>query len=161
VTLAETPEPPSIRPARLAAGELLETVCAVPLEKGERVVLFARADHARAKVLHIVIGVLLLPLLVGIPLILYGVFYERWHLRFAAVTTRRVVLQTGAEPARWLSLDEITGLRREEKRVVVEGARGALVIDDRPFVPTVGAALERARADRAYLDTLPTANYPA
>jgi hypothetical protein len=104
-------EPPSDEATRMVPGEPLVTVCGVPLEGGERVVFFARPRHTRNKLAYILAGVVLAPLLVGIAFIAYGLLYERWHLRFVAVTNRRIVIQRGARPARWLRLDDVVEVR--------------------------------------------------
>jgi hypothetical protein len=105
-----TPEP-SPQPSPIVPGEPLVTVCGVPLEQGERVVFFARPQHTRKKVLYVILGVLLTPLVVGLALIAYGLMYERWHLRFVAITNRRVVLQRGSRGPRWLRLTEVVDVR--------------------------------------------------
>jgi hypothetical protein len=102
---------PSPEPSPIVPGEPLVTVCGVPLEAGERVVFFARPRHARQKVLYVVLGVLLAPLVVGIAFIAYGLMYDRWHLRFVAVTNRRVVLQRGTRSPRWLRLTDVLDVR--------------------------------------------------
>src|SRR5258706_6340212 len=90
----------------VSAVEHLETVGGVPLEQGERVVLFALPNHRVAKIVHIVLGVLLIPLLVGIPLLIYGILYERWQLQFVALTDRRVITKKGETGVHWLRLDD-------------------------------------------------------
>jgi len=102
---------PSPEPMPVVPGEPLVTVCGVPLAAGERVVFFARPRHARNKLVYVLVGILLAPVLVGLAFIAYGLMYDRWHLRFVAVTNRRVVLQRGARPARWLRLEDVVDVR--------------------------------------------------
>lgn len=102
---------PSPEPSPIIPGEPLVTVCGVPLEAGERVVFFARPRHARQRVLYLVLGALLAPLVVGLAFIAYGLMYERWHLRFVAITNRRVVLQRGTKTPRWLRLTDVVDVR--------------------------------------------------
>jgi len=110
---------PSPEPSPIVPGEPLVTVCGVPLEAGERVVFFARPRHARQKVLYVVLGALLAPLVVGFAFIAYGLMYERWHLRFVAITNRRVVLQRGTRTPRWLRLADVVDVRA--KRATARG----------------------------------------
>jgi len=110
---------PSPEPSPIVPGEPLVTVCGVPLEAGERVVFFARPRHARQKLLYVVLGALLAPLVVGFAFIAYGLMYERWHLRFVAITNRRVVLQRGNRSARWLRLTDVVDIRA--KRATARG----------------------------------------
>lgn len=110
---------PSPEPSPIVPGEPLVTVCGVPLEAGERVVFFARPSHARQKLLYVVLGALLAPFVVGFAFIAYGLMYERWHLRFVAITNRRVVLQRGNRSARWLRLADVVDIRA--KRATARG----------------------------------------
>ena len=114
--------PPPVAPIALAPGEPIETVCGVPLETGERVVLFFAPTHRAARCLLIAVGVLLAVVLFGIVLILYGVFYDRWHLRFVAVTDRRVIAQKGDRAARWLYLRDVVELRAKRDAAASGGA---------------------------------------
>jgi hypothetical protein len=102
---------PSPEPVVVTPGQPLVTVCGAALEQGERVLFFARARHVRSRVIYALLGVLLTPLLVGIAFLVYGILYERWNLRFVAVTSRRVIVQRGARPARWLRLADVTDVR--------------------------------------------------
>jgi hypothetical protein len=106
----ELPEPSSRAPA-LVPGQALVTVCGVPLEDGERVVFFALPRHTRQKLVYVLLGVLLAPLVVGLAFIAYGLMYERWNLRFVAITNRRIVVQRGARSARWLRLEDVLEVR--------------------------------------------------
>ena len=118
--------PPSVRPIATTAGEPLDTVCGVPLETGERVVMFYAADHKVAKWIHIVLGVIFLVAIFGLLLILYGVYFERWHLKFVAITDRRVILQKGDKPARWLYLKEVIDLRAKRASSSAPGVVGVV-----------------------------------
>ncbi len=118
--------PPSVRPITTTPGEPLDTVCGVPLETGERVVMFFSADHKIAKWIHIVLGVVLLVVIFGLMLILYGVYYDRWHLRFVAITDRRIIMQTGNKPARWLYLTEVVDLRAKRSSSAAPGVVGVV-----------------------------------
>lgn len=118
--------PPSVRPIATVPGEPLDTVCGVPLETGERVVLFYAADHKVAKWIHIALGVVLLVAIFGLMLILYGVYYDRWHLRFVAITDRRIILQKGRKPARWLYLKEVVDLRAKRASSSAPGVVGVV-----------------------------------
>lgn len=117
--------PPPVKTAELVPGAPLETVRGVPLEPGERVIAYFEANHKTAKIVHIVIGVVLIPLLFGIALVAYGFLYDRWHLRFAVVTNKRVIMQKGSEPARWLHRDEIVELRSRRESGSGGGVYGA------------------------------------
>jgi hypothetical protein len=132
--------PPPVRPAQLTPGHPLETLHGVALEPGERVVVYAAANHKTAKVIHIVIGVLLAPVLVGIAIIVYGVMYDRWHLRFVAITSKRVIMQKGNEPARWLAREEIVDVRSRRESGGGGGIYGAAA--------TVGQAAENLVAQK-------------
>jgi len=118
---------PSPEPSPIVPGEPLVTVCGVPLESGERVVFFARPRHGRQRVLYVVLGALLAPLVVGFAFIAYGLMYERWHLRFVAITNRRVVLQRGKKSPRWLRLTEVVDVRAKRAR-----ARGGAIATPLP-----------------------------
>jgi hypothetical protein len=113
---------PSPEPAPIVPGDPLVTVCGVPLEAGERVVFFARPRHARQKVLYVVLGALLAPLVVGFAFIAYGLMYDRWHLRFVAITNRRLVVQRGTRSARWLRLRDVVDVRARRTSAPRAGA---------------------------------------
>jgi hypothetical protein len=113
--------PPPVEPIALIQGEPLDSVCGVPLETGERVVVLYLPDHKIAKWMYIVVGVLLIPILFGLVLIAYGVMYERWHLRFVAITDRRLIVQTGEKAARWLYLKDVVELRAKRMRSAAPG----------------------------------------
>jgi hypothetical protein len=115
----DSPEPPPLEEIALAPGQALETVSGVPLEAGERVLFYSRARHTTHKVAHILVGILLAPLIVGIAFLVYGILYERWHLRFVAITTKRIITKKGDKPARWLRLGDVVDVR-------VRGASGAM-----------------------------------
>jgi len=180
---------PSPEPSPVVPGEPLVTVCGVPLEGGERVVFFARPRHLRQKVLYVVLGTLLAPLVVGLAFIAYGLMYERWHLRFVAVTNRRIVLQRGTKTPRWLRLDEVVDVKarqaaprggaiatplpeaRGEKTerehwsnaeaVVVTGRRGTLAIDESVPPQELGPALANAVWSEGWLERVPTVHHPS
>lgn len=170
-------------------GPLL-TVCSVPLEPGERVVFFARPRHARQKVLYVVLGVLLAPLILGLAFVAYGLLYDRWHLRFVAVTNRRVVLQRGTKSPRWLRLADVSDVRAKRARapsgaigslypeashgaktdpkhwaeadaVVVYAKGGALSVEECVEPQLLGPALANALWTEGYLDTAPTVHHPS
>ncbi len=151
-----------------AAGRLT-----VPLEQGERIVFFARPHHARHKLVYVVVGVLLAPLVLGFGFLAYGLLYQRYNLRFVAVTNRRVIVQRGTKPARWLRLAEVMDLRARRggpsahgamrprdataaldktdprhwthaHTIVVQGHGGALSIDDSVALDRVGPAIAHA-----------------
>jgi hypothetical protein len=180
---------PSPQPTALVPGDPLVTVCGVPLEAGERVVFFARPRHARNKLVYILAGIVLAPVLVGIAFIAYGLMYERWHLRFVAVTNRRIVLQRGSRSARWLRLDDVVDLRAQHTHppsgaigsaspermqaktdpthwsradaIVVSGKGGVLSIDESVAPETLGPALAHVLWTDGYLDRAPTVHHPA
>ncbi len=165
------------------------TVCGVPLETGERVVLFARPRHARNKMVYVVVGILLAPLGVGFALIAYGLIYQRYNLRFLALTNRRIVLQRGHKPARWLRLAEVVELRAKRaggtgatiagpqgvpapektdprhwahaQAIVVHGRVGALSIDDSVALEQVGPAIANALQTEGAFDRWPAVNHPS
>ena len=123
----ESQLPPPPNPQRqLSVSDRLETVCGVPLEEGERVLLYIQPSHRTAKLLHIIAGVVLLVALVGIPLLIYGILYERWHLKFVVVTTRRILTKTGNKPVRWLYLKEVVDVRAKRADTAGGGAIGAV-----------------------------------
>jgi hypothetical protein len=180
---------PSPQPSPIVPGEPLVTVCGVPLEGGERVVFFARPRHGRQRMLYVVLGVLLAPLVVGFAFIAYGVLYERWHLRYVAITNRRLVVQRGNRGARWLRLTEVVDVRakRTSNRpgaiatplpeanskktepghwaqvdsVIVSGKSGVLSIDESVPPEVVGPALANAVWTEGYLDRLPPVHHPS
>ena len=180
---------PSPEPSPIVPGEPLATVCGVPLEAGERVVFFARPRHARQKVLYVVLGALLAPLFVGLAFLAYGLMYERWHLRFVAITNRRVVVQRGTKSARWLRLDDVVDVRAKRApprggaiatplgetqgkktepehwsnadTVVVSGKSGTLSIDESVAPEQVGPALANAVWTDGYLMRVPTVHHPS
>jgi hypothetical protein len=128
--------------------EALDTVCGLPLEPGERVVFYYAADHKLAKILHIAVGVLLAVVLFGFVLIVYGILYDRWHLKFVAITDRRILVKRGDRPALWLYLSEVVELRaqREERSGGgVIGAVGAVA-----HLAQNKAAEEKKQTDAAY-----------
>ena len=133
---------PSPEPSPIVPGEPLVTVCGVPLEGGERVVFFARPRHARQKLLYVVLGVLLAPLVVGLAFIAYGVMYERWHLRFVAITNRRVVLQRGNKSPRWLRLGDVVDLRAKRA-----AARGGAIATPLPEAQGLVRATEKTNRE--------------
>ena len=190
--LASEPElapEPSPQPSPIVPGEPLVTVCGTPLEAGERVIFFARPRHARQKVLYVVLGVLLAPLVVGFAFIAYGLMYARWHLRFVAITNRRVVVQRGTRGPRWLRLTDVVDVRarRTEGRsgaiatplpeanskktdprhwsdadsVVVSGKTGVLSIDDSVPPEVLGPALAHALWTEGHLERVPTVLHPS
>lgn len=179
-------EPPP-EPTPVVPGEPLVTVCGVPLGAGERVVFFARPRHTRNKLVYVLVGVLLSPVLVGIAFIAYGLMYDRWHLRFVAVTNRRVLVQRGGRPARWLRLEDVVDVRARRAQtpsgaiatplpapeaktdpshwtrasaVVVSGRGGALSIDESVAPETVGPAIAHVLWTDGYLDRAPTVHHP-
>lgn len=103
-----------------------ETVSGIPLEPGERVVLFYVANHKLAKTLHIAIGVLLAVVLFGIVLIVYGILYDRWHLKLVIVTDRRVIVKCGDEASRWLYLKEVVDVYAKREAKAGGGIVGAV-----------------------------------
>src|SRR5579859_1437801 len=107
----EPDEEPPPEPSPIVPADPMVTVCGVPLEAGERVVFFARPRHTRSRVVYVLAGVLLAPLVVGLAFIAYGLLYERWHLRFVAITNRRVVVQRGHRGARWLRLGDVVEVK--------------------------------------------------
>jgi hypothetical protein len=151
-------------------------------------VFFARPRHTRNKLAYILAGVLLAPLLVGIAFIAYGLMYERWHLRFVAVTNRRIVIQRGARPVRWLRLEDVVDLRAQRTRaptgaiaaetpdgtsaktdpthwsradaVIVSGRAGTLSIDESVAPETLGPALAHVLWTDGYLERVPTVHHP-
>jgi hypothetical protein len=179
---------PSPEPLSVVPGEPLATVCGVPLGAGERVVFFARPRHTRSKVVYVLVGVLLAPVLVGIAFIAYGLMYDRWHLRFVAVTNRRVLLQRGGRPARWLRLEDVVDVRARRadspsgviatplprapeaktdpshweraSAVIVSGRGGALSIDESVAPETLGPAIAHVLWTDGYLDRAPSVHHP-
>jgi hypothetical protein len=132
---------PSPEPSPIIPGDPLVTVCGVPLEAGERVVFFARPRHGRQKFLYVVLGALLAPLVVGFAFIAYGLMYERWHLRFVAITNRRVVLQRGTKTPRWLRLTDVVDVRARRAP-----ARGGAITT--PLPEAYGRADAARKTDR-------------
>src|SRR5262249_32285379 len=120
----------------------LGTLCGYPLEPGERVVFFGAPEHTRTKAALIALGIVLAILLFGIFVIIYGVLYERWGLRFVAVTNKRVISQKGQHPPRFVRLDEIVKLRAA--RPETEGAGGGLA----GAAMSAAASMEVAAAER-------------
>jgi hypothetical protein len=185
------PEPdaePPPEPSPIVPADPMVTVCGVPLEAGERVVFFARPRHTRSRVVYVLAGVLLAPLVVGLAFIAYGLLYERWHLRFVAITNRRVLVQRGNRGARWLRLGDVvevkakraaqpgaigtplpeaTGERTDPKHwadaaaIVVRGRGGALSIDEGIAPQVVGPALANALWTAGYLDRVPSVHHPS
>jgi hypothetical protein len=174
----------------IVPGEPIVTLCGMPLEAGERVVFFARPRHARQKLVYVIVGVLLAPLVVGFAFIAYGLMYERYNLRFVAITTRRIVVQRGARPPRWLRLPEVVDVRarhagaqsgtmtepaakeraprktdpshwRNAEAVVVQGRAGALSIDESVAPEVLGPAVANAIWTEGYLDSLPEVHHPS
>jgi len=183
------PEPAVSQPTAIVPGEPLLTVCGVALEVGERVVFFARPRHTRNKLAYVLAGILLAPVLVGFAFIAYGLMYERWHLRFVAVTNRRIVLQRGARPARWLRLEDVVDVRAQHghassgaiaaatpdraqaktdpthwaraNAVIVSGREGTLSIDESVAPETLGPALAHVLWTDGYLSRVPTVHHPS
>ena len=128
--------------------EPTETVSGIPLEHGERVVLYYVADHKLAKTLHIAIGVLLAVVLFGIVLIVYGILYDRWHLKLVIVTDRRIIVKGGDKPSRWLYLSEVVELEAKREAKTGGGVIGA-----------VGAVAHHAQTEAASERTQTDAGY--
>lgn len=181
-------EPP-VEPVAVAPGQALRTVCGAPLEPEERVIFFSQPRHTRSKLVYVLVGVLLSPLLVGIALIVYGLLYERWHLRFVAVTNRRVVVQRGNKQPRWLRLGDVTDVRVKRGRspagagaqaqaprddgaktepntwrgvagIVVHGTKGALTVDASVPPELLGPTLAHALGTSGYVDSVPAVVHP-
>jgi hypothetical protein len=172
-------EPPP-EPVAVTPGQPLVTVCGAALEQGERVLFFARARHVRSRVIYALLGVLLAPLLVGIAFLVYAVFYERWNLRFVAVTNRRVLVQRGARSARSLRLTDVTEVRAKRRKgegepaektdarhwlgaeaIIVQGPKGALSIDASVRPDLLGPAVANAVWTEGYVDRVPAVVHPA
>src|SRR5690242_19573282 len=95
VEAGDLPSSPALARAAPEGGGAVETVCGVPLESGERVLFYSQPNHRTAKLVHIIFGVVFAVIVLGIFLIVYGVLYDRWHLKFVAMTNRRILTQTG------------------------------------------------------------------
>jgi hypothetical protein len=176
-------------PASIVPGQPLMTVCGVPLEAGERVVFFARPHHARQKLVYVLVGVLLAPLVVGFAFIAYGLMYQRYNLRFVAITNRRVVVMRGTKRPRWLRLPEVTDVRARRagspagtiapsspershektdprhwlyaEAVVIHGRGGALSIDESVPPELIGPAIANAVWTPGWIDRLPSVHHPS
>jgi hypothetical protein len=180
-------EPPP-EPAPIVPADPMVTVCGVPLEEGERVIFFARPSHTRHRVVYVLVGILLVPLVVGLAFIAYGLMYERWHLRFVAITNRRVVLRRGNRGARWLRLGDVVDVKAQrgatpgaiatpvpelpgEKTdpkhwadaaaVVIRGRDGALSVDESVAPQVLGPTLANAVWTEGYLERVPSVHHPS
>lgn len=155
----------------------LGTVCGVPLESGERVVYFVAPDHTKTKRRIILWGALLTLILFGFVLIAYGAMYERWGLRFVALTNKRIIVGKGERGVRTARLAEIADIRGEGNAggadktdsrywvrsdgIVVEArGGGALFIDKSADPQRLGPALANALYTAGYFDRVPTAHCP-
>jgi hypothetical protein len=131
-------EAPASQP--LAAGQPLVTVCGVPLEAGERVVFFAHPRHLRQKLLYVLVGALLSPLVVGIAFIAYGLMYQRYNLRFVAITNHRIILSKGTKSVRWLRLSDVIDVRAKRAASTAQ-AIGAIGTGASPSARTTDRTL--------------------
>lgn len=154
----------------------LGTVCGFPLESGERVVYFVAPNHAKTKRRIILWGVLLTVILFGFVLIAYGAMYERWGLRFVALTNKRIIVGKGDRPARAVRLGEVADLRgdghaggadktdsrywMQSDGIVVESKAGPLFIDRSAEPQRLGPAIANALYTADYFDRVPTAHCP-
>ena len=158
----------------------LGTVLGTPLEKGERVLFFVAPDHTRTKVLLVLLGVLLAVLVFGIFVVIYGVLYDRWGIRFVALTNHRILVQKGNAPPRFMRLSDVVDVRsrggarasksNEEKTmspyweesgaIVIEGKKGTFVLDKSVDPRRFGPAIANAVYTEGYLERAPTIHSP-
>jgi hypothetical protein len=155
----------------------LGTVLGTPLEPGERVLFFVTPNHARTKLLLVLLGILLAVVVFGIFVVIYGVLYDRWGIRFVAVTNHRILVQKGNAPARFMRLSDVVDVRsrgrgtqaaksNEEKTmspyweasdaVVVEGTKGTFVLDASVEPKRLGPAIANAVYTAGHLDRAPS-----
>jgi len=164
----------------------LGTVRGFPLEPGERVVFYVAPDHSRTKTRLVLFGVLLAVVVFGLFLIYYGLKYERWGLRFVAVTNTRIIVGRGDRPARAMPLAAITALRAEPElpgsdksgvsnagadktdarywaaadALALDTKEGAVVIDKSADLAHLGPVIANALYTKGYFDRVPTVHCP-
>ncbi len=66
------------------------TVARVPLLPGERVLYFHKPDQGMTRIWYILVGVLLIPVLLGIYLLYVGIFFEEKSSHYWVITTHRL-----------------------------------------------------------------------
>ena len=157
----------------------LGTVLGTPLEKGERVLFFVAPDHTKTKVLLVLLGILLTVVIFGIFVVICGVLYDRWGIRFVAVTNHRILVQKGNAPARFMRLSDVVDVRSRgatasksnvEKTmspywegsgaIVIEGTKGTFVLDESVNPRRLGPAIANAVYTEGYLERAPTIHSP-
>lgn len=82
------------------------SVMGVPLAAGERVIYFFKPNYKTTKIALIVIGVLTIWAIVGIILIVLGVYHEKWNPRAHIVTNQRVMEISGKGVPSWIPLSD-------------------------------------------------------
>ena len=107
------PQPPQAGP----------TIWGVPLEYGERVLYYRRHTGSGERIFMIVMGVVLLPVLFGILLLYWGIFYEQTHERVQVITDRRILGISGTRV-----LKTAFSLREIERIVRVTGKKNQYVV---------------------------------
>jgi hypothetical protein len=162
------------------------TVLGEPLEEGERVLFYVQPSYTLVRALLLVFGVVLLAGLLGCVLIAYGLLYERWALRFVAITNRRLLVKKGERRALSIALADVIALKprrhvgaglvapsksapdtqlapgywKAADSLLVQGRHGSLAIDRRGDLPRLGPALARAAFEAGWVDREPTARFP-
>ena len=99
------------------------TVWGVPLEPGERVLYYKRHTGSGERIFMFAMGVLFLPVLFGLLLLYWAVFYEETHERAQVITDRRIMGITGTR-----KLKTVFAASQVERVVRVTGQKNQYVL---------------------------------
>lgn len=87
-------------PVQYAQAPAQPTVWGVPLEYGERVLYYKRHTGIGERIFIIFIGIIFLPILIGILFLYMGIRYEATHNRVQVITDRRMLGISGTRKLR-------------------------------------------------------------
>ena len=141
-----------------------QTVWGVPLEPGERVIYYQRLTGIGERLFLFLIGILFLPILVGLLFLYFGVFYEQTHTRVYVITDRRIFSVTGTRKLKeHIRLAEITKIervfdQRRGRRFIVGSQRNSIILR---FEDHHMTNLELALQHLAQPHMLPSAQFDA
>lgn len=136
------------------------TVWGVPLEPGERVLYYKRHTGQGERIFLFFIGVIFLPILLGLLFLYWGIFYEQTHERVQVITDRRILGITGTRVLKTaFALREIARVVRvtgQKNQYVLHGPGMKLMIFNIPEHNL--AALEVVLRQLQNPQALPTAS---
>lgn len=106
------------------------TVWGVPLEYGERVLYYKRHTGVGERIFLIFIGIIFLPVLIGILFLYMGIRYEATHNRVQVITDRRILGITGTRKLKTvIPLPQIGHIKYETpgNKWVIHGAGDVMI----------------------------------